>query len=72
MTMNTLNKLLEITSRLEYLEHSAEWIARETVHSDNAISQTATMIQAVADDIQSKVSELVKKMEELREMGPLH
>ena len=70
--MNTVNRLLEITSRIDHLENAAEWIAREAVHSDNAISQTGTLICVLADELRERLCKLVKEMEELAEHGPLH
>ncbi len=63
--MQTIDKLLDITSRLEHIESSAEWIARETVHADNVLSQTGTLIGVLADDIKEKVFSLVKELEDL-------
>lgn len=70
--MKTVDKLIEISSRIQHLENAAEWIAKETVHNDGAVSQTATMIYAIADDVQGRVTELVKKLEEINQLGPLH
>ena len=70
--MKTVDRLIEISSRIEHLENAAEWIAKESVHSDQAISQTATMIYAVAEDIQTRVTELVRKLEELNSLGLLN
>ena len=61
--MDTVNKLLEISSRLEHLEKSAEWIARHSVHVDNAISQTGTLICVLSDQIREEVCVLVKSLE---------
>ena len=60
----TLNKLEEISSRLELLENQAEWIAKESVHTDNVISQSGTLIYVLADEVRSKVFELVHELEE--------
>lgn len=65
--MDTITKLLEITSRIEHLENAAEWIARETAQRDNTLSQTGTMIFVLADDIRQKVCDLVKELEEVLE-----
>ena len=62
--VKTIDKLTEITSKLEYLENSAEWIARETVHLDNTLSQSGTMICVLADDIREKVFALVQDLEQ--------
>ncbi|HMO02913.1 MAG TPA: hypothetical protein PKD37_07700 [Oligoflexia bacterium] len=60
--ITSINSLNEIIARLEYLGGSAEWIAKESVHLDGAISQTATLICAVADQIKQKVSQLVSDL----------
>ncbi len=65
--MDTVDRLLEITSRIEHLENAAEWIARETVHSDNGISQTGTLISVLAEDVRERVFALIKELEELVE-----
>lgn len=70
--MSTVNKLLEISSRIEHLEKSAEWIAKETVHSDNAISQTGSLICVLADELREKVCALVKQLEKQAEYSSFH
>ena len=62
--MKTLDRLVEISSRLEHLEGAAEWISKETIHSNNSASQTATLISALADDIREKVYALVHELEQ--------
>jgi hypothetical protein len=69
---NTLDRILEISSRIEHLESAAEWIARETVHSDNSISQTGTLICVLADDLRQRVMTLVKELETLGAFQDLH
>lgn len=61
--METMRQLTEITSRIEHLENSSEWIARETVHSDNAVSQTATLITVLIDDLRERILHLVTDLE---------
>jgi hypothetical protein len=61
--METMNKLMEISSRIEHLENAAEWIAKETIHTDNSVSQTSTLICVLADDLREKVCQLVKELE---------
>jgi hypothetical protein len=72
MEIDTINKLLEISSRIEHMEKSAEWISRETVHSDNAVSQTGTLITVLADEIREKVCTLVKSLEKKIEYSSYH
>jgi len=70
--MNIFEKLLDISSRLDHLEQSAEWIAKETVHSDNGISQTGTLICVLADELREKVCALVKELEEGASLEDIH
>lgn len=67
--MKTVNKLMEISSRLEHLEAAAEWITKETVHSDNTLCQTGTLIMTLADDIRERMLELVRELETMRSEG---
>lgn len=61
--MNTVAKLVEISSRIDHLEQAAQWIARETVHSDNGLSQTGTLITVLADEVRERLFELIKEIE---------
>lgn len=61
---NSVDKLVDISNRLEQIENSSEWISREMVHGDTAISQTGSLICVLADDIRKKVCALVKELEE--------
>lgn len=72
MNMDTINKLLEISSRIEHMEKSAEWITKETVHTDNAVSQTGSLIAVLADEIREKVCSLVKNLERKIEVSGFH
>ena len=65
--MDTMNKLLEISSRLEHLESAAEWITRETVHTDNTVSQTGSLICVLVDDLRERVCKLVRELEDKNE-----
>jgi len=62
--MSNIDKILEIESRLEHLETAALWIAKETVHTDNAVSQTGTLITVLADELREKMVTLVRTLEE--------
>lgn len=62
--IDTVDELIEISSRLEHLETAAEWITRETVNSDSAISQTGTLITVLADELRERIYELVHTLEE--------
>ena len=61
--MDTLGRLSDISSRIDHLEQAAEWIAKETVFSDNPISQTSTLIMVLADDIREKLVRLIGDLE---------
>jgi hypothetical protein len=63
--MDSIRRLQDITSRIEHLENAAEWIARENVHQNNGVSQTATLISVLADEIRERVYDLVKEFEEV-------
>ena len=62
--MDTVTRLLELSSRIEHLEQAAEWIAKEAVHTDSSVSQTGTLICVLADDIREKIYSLVHELEE--------
>ena len=62
--MTTIDKLLAISSRIEHLENIASWIAKETVHTDNSVSQTGTLISVLADELREKVYSLVHELEQ--------
>ena len=66
-TMDTVNRLIEISSRIDHLESVAEWIARETVHTDNTVSQTGTLICVIADELRERLCALVKDLEKQKE-----
>lgn len=70
--METLTRLLEIASRIEHLESAAEWIAKETVHTDNGVSQTGTLICVLADDVRERICALVKELEQTNPFQKLH
>ena len=70
--MDTIKKLLDISSRIDHMENSAEWIARETVHTDNAISQTGSLICVLAEELREKVCTLVRELERAVEISGYH
>jgi hypothetical protein len=70
--MNSLAQLLEIASRIDHLGGCAEWIARETCHTDNSVSQTGTLIAVLAEDIREKITNLVSELEQLGELDGSH
>lgn len=61
--MKTINKLLAISSRLDHLKNSADWITKESVHLDNTITQTSTLINVLAEEIRGEIYELVRSLE---------
>lgn len=65
---NSVDKLVDISNRLEQIEQSAEWISREMVHNDAAISQAGALISVLADDIREKICILVKNLEDTIEL----
>ena len=69
--MDTMNRLMDISSRLDHLENIAEWVARETVHSDSGVSQTGTLICVLADEIREAIFELAKTLEEAQHIEEL-
>jgi len=70
--MNTLAQVLEIASRLDHLGPCAEWIARETVHTDNSLSQTGTLISVLTEDIREKLTALISELEQVAEIEESH
>jgi hypothetical protein len=71
-TMNTLAQIMEIASRLDHLGSCAEWIARETVHTDNSLSQTGTLMSVLAEDIREKITNLVTELEQISGLDGSH
>ncbi len=61
--MDTLERLMEISNRIEHLENTAEWIAKESIHTDNGISQSGTLICVLADEIREAIYELTRSLE---------
>ena len=62
--MSTLDKLMNISSRLDHLENLAEWVARESVQTDSGISQSGTLICVLCDEVRESIFELAKQLEE--------
>jgi len=63
--MDVLEQLKAVSRRLEQMDQAGEWIARETVHSDNPVSQSGSLICALAADIQDKLDQVSREIEEL-------
>lgn len=70
--MNTLDRLLEIASRLDHIDNGAEWIAKEAANTDSGVSHTGTMICAVVDDVREKIYALVQDLEDIAEIDCYH
>lgn len=70
--MRTMDQIIEIASRLDHLGTCAEWIARETVHTDNALSQTGTLMSVLSEDIRDRITNLVAELEQLAEFEASH
>ncbi len=70
--MSTMDQIIEIASRLDHLGTCAEWIARETVHTDNALSQTGTLMSVLSEDIRDRITNLVAELEQLAELEASH
>jgi hypothetical protein len=62
-----MNKFLDIASRIDHLSQTADWIARETVHTDNCLSQAATLVNVLSEDIRERMLCLLQEMESLIE-----
>ncbi|MCB0333500.1 MAG: hypothetical protein KDD55_08365 [Bdellovibrionales bacterium] len=54
---------MEISNRIEHLENTAEWIAKESIHTDSGISQSGTLICVLADEIREAIYELARSLE---------
>jgi hypothetical protein len=72
LSMDVMNRLLDISSRLDHLETAAEWIAKETVHTDNGVSQTGTLITVLADELRNQICTLVRDLENGFDHSMLH
>ena len=70
--MKTMAQVREIASRLDHLGTCAEWIARESVHTDNSVSQTGTLISVLAEDIRDRITALVSDLEQIAELESSH
>lgn len=66
--MKTMEHILDIASRIDQLESASEWIAKETVNSDQGLSQAATFISVLADQIREQICTLVQEVESWREL----
>lgn len=61
--MNTLDKLRELTQRLEHLDHTGEWLAETLSGKDEVVAQTGKLITTLSEDIRYRIIELVTELE---------
>jgi hypothetical protein len=57
-----------IQSRLQQIDSVGEWIARETVHNDLAISQSGSYLCAMTSDLQMRVESLIVELQDIVKM----
>ncbi len=62
-TMDSIEKLQEISLRLDHMQAAGDWLARSLVHSDSAASHTGTLITVLTEDIRERLLELVTELE---------
>ena len=61
--MDSTEKIEEISLRLDHLYSAGEWLARSLVHVDSSASHTGTLVTVLAEDIRSRLLELVTELE---------
>ncbi|MFN8388706.1 MAG: hypothetical protein U0136_00275 [Bdellovibrionota bacterium] len=61
--MNSVEKLQEISLRLDHMQSAGDWLARSLVHTDSAASHTGTLITVLTEDIRERLLELVTELE---------
>jgi hypothetical protein len=61
--METLNRLNEITIRLDQIESSAEWLSRLLVQIDPSASQAGSLINTLSSDIRDRLVQLITEFE---------
>lgn len=62
--MSNLERLEDISMRLDHLESAGDWIARSLVHTDPAASQTGSLVTVLVEDIREKIIALVTDLEQ--------
>ena len=60
---SNVNKLHELSLRIDQIQSAGEWLARALVHTDASASQTGSLISVLADDVRGKLIELVSQLE---------
>ena len=61
--MESVEKLQEISLRLDHMQAAGEWLARSLVHTDSAASHTGTLITVLTEDIRGRLLELITELE---------
>ena len=61
--MDSVQKLQEISLRLDHLQSAGDWLARSLVHVDGAASHTGSLVTVLAEDIRTRLLELVAELE---------
>ena len=63
--MDIFAELEIIQSRLQQIDSVGEWIARETVHQDIALSQSGSYLCAMTSDLQMRVESLIVELQDI-------
>lgn len=61
--MDSLDRLQEISMRLDHMQAAGDWLARSMVHLDSAASHTGTLITVLVEDVRSRLLELITELE---------
>lgn len=61
--MESLEKLQEISMRIDHLESAGDWLARSMANIDGAASHTGTLVTVLAEDIRARIMDLVTELE---------
>ena len=61
--MNTVDKIHEISLRLEHMHQAGDWLSRSLVHADPTASHTGTLITVLVEDIRERILNLVTELE---------
>ena len=67
--MKSLEKLQEISLRLDHLDAAGEWLARALVHTDEAASHTGSLVSVLSEDLRNRIFELVTELEKTIELS---
>ena len=63
MEIDCVDKLHDISLRLDHLQSAGEWLARTLVHVDSSASQTGSLITVLSEDVRNRLLELVTELE---------